>query len=152
MIQSRLAKAIRDAIAPMISRPPYLQVAALCLRDKAGKRQVLLVRSLGTGRWILPKGWPMKGRTLAQAALQEAWEEAGVSGTVTEEPLGSYFYHKINDAGIAMPTDVHVFPVHVEKLSETFPESDRRKRKWVPLRRAAELVAEPELKALLRAL
>ncbi|MFD1913100.1 NUDIX hydrolase [Halodurantibacterium flavum] len=152
MIQTRLAKALRDVVAPMMTRPNYIQTAALCLREKAGRKEVLLIRSLGTGRWILPKGWPMDGRTLAEAALQEAWEEAGVRGSVLPEPVGQYTYLKIAQGGVPLPTEVHVFPVKVDSLSGDFPEGARRKRKWVPVKRAAELVDEPGLKALLSAL
>ena len=51
------------------------QFAALCYRIKRGKVQVLLVTSRRTKRWIVPKGWPMEGRTPADSAAQEAWEE-----------------------------------------------------------------------------
>ncbi|MFC6583776.1 NUDIX hydrolase [Sulfitobacter aestuariivivens] len=51
------------------------QFAALCYRVKKGKVQVLLVTSRGTKRWIVPKGWPMDGKTPAQSAALEAWEE-----------------------------------------------------------------------------
>jgi len=56
------------------------QFAALPFRVKEDKVQVLLITSRGTGRWIVPKGWPMEGKTPAESALQEAWEEAGVQG------------------------------------------------------------------------
>ena len=42
---------------------------------------MLLISSLGTGRWIIPKGWPMHNTTPAGAAGIEAFEEAGVLGT-----------------------------------------------------------------------
>ncbi|MFC7705870.1 NUDIX hydrolase [Plastorhodobacter daqingensis] len=152
MIQTRLARALRDAVVPLISRPAYIQVAALCLRSKNGKQQVLMIRSLGTGRWILPKGWPMDGRSLAEAALQEAWEEAGVQGSVAPEPVGHYSYSKIAEGGMALPTTVHVYAVAVDRLADSFPESARRKRKWMAPAKAAERVNEPGLRDLLAAL
>ena len=48
------------------------QFAALCYRVVKDKVQVLVISSRGTGRWIVPKGWPMDGKTPAEAALQEA--------------------------------------------------------------------------------
>ncbi len=134
---------------PLMSGAEHLQVAALCTRQKSGKTQVLMIRSLDTGRWILPKGWPMAGRTLAGAALQEAWEEAGVRGTVSEEHIGCYSYDKITASGKAKPCRVCVFHVEVDGLAKTYPEVDKRKRKWMPPAKAAEAVAEPELRALL---
>lgn len=41
---------------------PIEQVAALPYRfSTAGELEVLLLTSRGTGRFIVPKGWPMKG-------------------------------------------------------------------------------------------
>ncbi len=47
--------------------------------------EVLLITSRETGRWVLPKGWPMKGRSGAECALREAFEEAGVAGACSVE-------------------------------------------------------------------
>ncbi|HHX88347.1 MAG TPA: NUDIX domain-containing protein, partial [Paracoccus sp.] len=85
MKQSPL-KALVSIFEPVFRRPDYIQAAALCLREGNKGREVLLISSLKSERWILPKGWPMKGRTLAGAALQEAWEEAGVVGRADEVP------------------------------------------------------------------
>ena len=61
----------RDRLARLLGRrPPEMQVAALCLDEASGR--VLLVTSRGTGRWIVPKGWPMAGRSLADAARPRA--------------------------------------------------------------------------------
>jgi len=74
------------------------QFAALCYRIKRGKVQVLLVTSRGSKRWIVPKGWPMEGKTPAASAKQEAWEEAGVYGRSVGSCLGVYSYAKdVND-------------------------------------------------------
>jgi len=45
------------------------QVAALVHRRDMGALKVLLITGRGTGRWIIPKGWPQVGRTLAETAL-----------------------------------------------------------------------------------
>jgi 8-oxo-dGTP pyrophosphatase MutT (NUDIX family) len=44
---------------------------------------VLLMTSRDTGRWIIPKGNIDAGATPAKAAEKEAYEEAGVKGTIT---------------------------------------------------------------------
>jgi 8-oxo-dGTP pyrophosphatase MutT (NUDIX family) len=139
----------RSYIEPVFRRPDYVQTAALCLRDVADGPEVLLISSLSSRRWILPKGWPMRGRTLAEAALQEAWEEAGVKGTVSEPSLGAFSYQKLVKGGIPVTCRCEVYHVQVQDLAGTFPEQGRRKRKWVPVAKAASLVAEPELKAIL---
>lgn len=143
--------AYENVLAPMLQRPRRIQVAALCTRDHDGSRQVLLVTSRDTGRWVLPKGWPIKGLDAAGAALQEAWEEAGVKkANVNEEPFGVYGYDKRLDGGLEIAVDVTVFETKVEKIVDDFPEADQRTRKWVAPAEAAEMVHEPELQALLR--
>lgn len=146
-----MKQSLRDLFARLVrQRPPEMQVAALC-RDKT-TGHVLLITSRGTGRWIVPKGWPMPGRTLAQAAKQEAWEEAGVHGKVEEAHIGVYQYDKVQDQGFAVPVEVRVYPLAVDKLAREFPECDQRRREWFTPDQAAELVEEAGLKDLLRGL
>lgn len=131
-------------------RPASMQVAALCRNSKTGK--VLLITSRGTRRWILPKGWPMPGRSLAEAAEQEAWEEAGVKGKLSAKEIGSYHYDKQQDRGFAIPVEVKVFLIDVKELRDKFPEADQRQRDWFTPEEAADLVDETGLKALLKKL
>lgn len=129
-------------------RPPAMQVGALC--QDAAREKVLLITSRGTGRWIIPKGWPMAGRSLAGAALQEAWEEAGVQGEIDPTELGRYTYDKVQDRGFAIPVEVRIFKVTVARLAEDFPENDERDRQWFSPAEAGKLVAEPGLRTILR--
>ena len=140
---------VRTLLEPVFRRHEFIQVAALCLREGKAGREVLMVTSRGTQRWVLPKGWPMKGRTLAGAALREAWEEAGVVGTVEEVPLGWYGYDKTRKGGLPLSCRVEVFRVTVADLAREWPELRQRRREWMPLGQAAELVAEPQLRDLL---
>ena len=87
------------------------QIAALCWRTNP-LLEVLLITSLKTQRWILPKGWPHDGMSLAASAAREAEEEAGVTGEVTPLPLGHYRYIK-DKAGAALPIRVEVFALKV---------------------------------------
>lgn len=125
------------------------QFGALCYRVQNEKIQVLLITSRGTGRWILPKGWPIDGATPAEAALQEAWEEAGVEGKTIGNCLGIYSYCKQGD-GTRMPCVVAVFSVKVQALKRKYPEAEQRTRKWYSRKKAAELLDEPELRQLVR--
>jgi len=114
---------------------------------------VLLVTSRDTGRWIIPKGWPIDGKDAPGAALQEAWEEAGVAkGNVAPEPVGSYDYEKELASGLPVPVETLVYSVEVTKLKDEFPESEQRRRKWVSPKKASTLVREPELQEILRRL
>ena len=77
------------------------QYAAIPWRiGTAGKREVMLLTSRETRRWVIPKGWPMKGKKPAQAAAQEAYEEAGLVGEIAgKRPIGTYHYSKRTDQG-----------------------------------------------------
>ena len=127
-----------------------LQTGALCYRIVKDRPEILLVTSRDTGRWIVPKGWPVRGKSLAQAARTEAWEEAGVEGKSFEFVLGMYGYQKAMDDGNKLHCIVSVYPVKVKRLVDDFPEAGQRRRKWFSPKKAAERVAEPELARILR--
>ncbi|WP_435258349.1 NUDIX hydrolase [Thioclava sp. FR2] len=127
----------------------YSQHGAMCWRLKRGSVEVLLVTSRDTGRWVIPKGWPCKSLPAPQSAAKEAWEEAGVEGDVSTEPLGTYTYPKRRTPLPPLPCLVTVFPLHVSRLAEKFPERKQRKRKWFSAKKAARLVDEPELREIL---
>lgn len=148
-----LKNAWEGVFDPLLRRPYWVQVAALCWRvGKKGQKEVLLISSRGTGRWIIPKGWPMDGLDGAGAAAQEAWEEAGVKAAkISRKPAGIYHYVKVLNNGLPAPVEATVYSVRVDHLEKSFPEVDERKRLWIAPEKAAELVAETELKDILRA-
>lgn len=117
-----------------------------------GSVEVLLITSRDTGRWVIPKGWPMTGLTLAGSAAREAWEEAGVRGKIVEATVGSFNYDKMLKPGTALHCRVDVFSLRVAALADKFPERKLRRRKWFDHAKAARKVAEPELRGLLMAL
>lgn len=126
------------------------QVAALCTRNVDGKRKVLLITSRETKRWIIPKGWQMKGISDGQAAAQEAWEEAGVSDAkVGKKPIGHFHYQKRLSNGLNMPVKAAVYRLKVQEMAKKYPEKGQRKLIWVSPKRAAAMVREPELKKIL---
>ena len=126
------------------------QFGALPWRIRDGKVEILLITSRGTGRWIIPKGWPMDGATPAEAAATEAYEEAGVEGKLSNAVLGFYGYRKVIDSGDDLPIVVAVFPLRVKKMLKDWPEKAERKRRWVSQKKAATLLHEPELCQLVR--
>jgi hypothetical protein len=97
------------------------QVGALPVRKAPdGTLNVLLVTTLQTQRWIIPKGWPWPGR--------QDWAR--------------------RQTGL-VPVRVTVYLLEVNEELETWPECQRRQRAWFTLADAAEAVTEPELRALL---
>lgn len=146
-----LQRAWSSVLMPMLQRPKRLQVAALCYREKNGTLEFLLITSRETKRWIIPKGWPIRGLDLRETALQEAWEEAGVkAGNISETPQGTYTYQKRQASGWSFPVETIVYSVAVSRMSKDYPEAKERTRKWVSAEAAADMVAEPELQQIFR--
>ena len=128
----------------------HTQFAALCYRIVKDKPEILLVTSLGTGRWIIPKGWPSDGMTPVESALTEAWEEAGVRGRISGPCIGLFSYQKRMTNKDDLPCVAMVYPVRVKSLADEYPEKGQRKRKWLSPKKAASRVDEPELAYILR--
>ncbi len=100
----------------------------------------LLVTSRRTGRWIFPKGSIVSGMTAWDSAAKEALEEAGVTGVIESEPLGSY---RISDKGQLV--DIDLYPLRVENQLESWDEMTQRSRHWVLLAEAKRLLADRAL-------
>jgi 8-oxo-dGTP pyrophosphatase MutT (NUDIX family) len=126
------------------------QVAALCWR--MGKRglEVLLITSLNSKRWILPKGWPEADLSGAENAAREAFEEAGVTGRTESQPIGHYYYLKEKRESGGMPVRVEVFALAVTKELDDWPEKRLRTLAWMPLNEAITKISEPGVRQLLR--
>lgn len=130
----------------------FVQVAALPLTIGGdGVARVLLLTSRETRRWVIPKGWPMKGLKPHEAAAQEALEEAGVTGQAKKKPIGTYTYFKRREAHFDV-CRVDVYLLLVKKQLETWREKGQREARWFTLDQAADLVQEPGLVAILRSL
>jgi 8-oxo-dGTP pyrophosphatase MutT (NUDIX family) len=129
----------------------FSQVAALPFRVKDGKLEVLLVTSRETKRWLIPKGWPMKGKKPHKAAAQEAIEEAGVKGDIKQVPLGHYDYWKRRAKHFDL-CRVEVYPLEVSKQLRSWREKGQRDSRWFEVEEAAHQVLEPALAELIRRL
>jgi 8-oxo-dGTP pyrophosphatase MutT (NUDIX family) len=143
-----MSKAAQNRVEP--DREPRAQAAALPWRRTAdGELQVLLITSRETRRWVIPKGWPIKGLKPHQTAAREALEEAGVEGP-TAKKVGVFHYDKRLASGRLQNIRVTVYPLQVEAELDAWPESRERVRLWTTPQDAADLVLEPELAELLR--
>ena len=129
-----------------------IQIGALCYRFTKGRPEYLLITSRGTGRWIVPKGWPIDDKSPPEAVAEEAWEEAGVKGTVKDKCIGAFGYTKIVAGDQDFPCQVLLFPLKVKSLAQDYRESAERRRKWFRPKKAAARVSDPELAKLLRGL
>ncbi len=108
---------------------------------------VCVTRRKDRDRWGIPKGMIDRGDTAEQTALNEAWEEAGLRGRLTEI-LGSYRYEKWARSFV-----VTVYVMEVLDVAPTWDEERIRDRAWVSFAEAAELLADhPALPLLQRAI
>ncbi|NET56922.1 MAG: NUDIX hydrolase [Symploca sp. SIO2E6] len=70
------------------------QSGVIPYRLREGITEVLLITSINSKRWIIPKGLVEPGMTPQDSAAKEAWEEAGVIGEVLPTLMGTYDYRK----------------------------------------------------------
>ncbi|HTN98735.1 MAG TPA: NUDIX hydrolase [Nordella sp.] len=136
-----------------MSTPVRTQYGALPHRPSAGSgRDILLITSRDTGRWVIPKGWPMRGWSGAEVAAREAFEEAGIEGESWSQAIGAYHYHKRRPGDRSVTCRVEVFPFGVITELARWPERHQRRRAWFAAHDAAALVNEDELKTLILSL
>lgn len=136
----------------MFRRPRRTQYAALCYRraKNGGDLEILLLTSRDTGRWVIPKGWPMGNKAPHVVAETEAREEAGVKGIVEHEALGRFGYAKRMEHGVNLPCEVQVHALEVTGAMKDFKEKGERRLEWVRPDVAADRVDEPGLKKIIR--
>ena len=127
------------------------QFAAICYRRSktADGYEVLVVTGRNSGRWVLPRGWPMEGKAPHQVAEREAFEEAGIKGKAGKQPVGHYTYAKQIGDGRVAPCMVEVYAVKVDKIVKRYKEHGQRQRRWASFAEAQNLVEEPELQGLI---
>ena len=116
------------------------QSGVIPYRIRRGAIEVLLVTNSAGTRWLVPKGHVDAGLTPRQSAIKEAFEEAGIIGVPQELPIGSFEYVKR-----ARRRVVDLYPMEVSTVLNSWPERSFRKRRWVPLPRAAHLVKHGRL-------
>lgn len=135
---------------PTAYQKPRQQAATLPVRRKDGVTEVLLITSRETGRWVIPKGWLQKAAAPRVVAEREAFEEAGLIGTASKQPVGSYHYAKRLSATKTVTCEVSVFLLDVTGQADDWPERTQRRQRWMAPEAASRLVAEAGLAALLR--
>lgn len=124
------------------------QYAALPWRWVEDHLEILLITTLSTKRWVVPKGWPMEGRSPSECASREALEEAGVVGATDPQPVGSFNYLKRRKTGETIPCRVAVFALEVRRQRSTWPEKTKRETCWCSVDEALARISDPGLKRL----
>ncbi len=90
----------------------------------------------------------MIGKSLADAAAQEAFEEAGISGTVDPRPIGSFRHRKRSFFG-DVNLKILVHPLAVERELGEWPEKGQRTRRWFSMSKALTVVESDELREVI---
>jgi len=117
-----------------------------------GERKLLLITSRRRGRWIVPKGWPIKGFPPFVAASREAFEEAGIIGDISSVPVTTYRYMKVRDDGSQVACRVTLFGMNVRGTLSHWREKGQRQRRWFSLEAAAGKLDDVELAEFVRGL
>ncbi len=125
------------------------QYAALPWRWIDDHLEILLITTLTSKRWVVPKGWPLEGRSPSECAAQEAFEEAGVVGNTASKPVGSFDYLKRRKTGDEIACHVDVFDLEVERQRRAWPEKASRQTCWCTVQDAMARVSDPGLKRLI---
>ncbi len=120
------------------------QAGVIAFRRKRQTIEICLIRNRGGKRWKIPKGFVDPGETVQQAALKEAWEEAGLRGRLVGGSIGSYEYQKWN-----LKLTVAVFLMEVKTVEDEWEESRLRERAWAPLGVAFRRLKRHPVKPLL---
>jgi 8-oxo-dGTP pyrophosphatase MutT (NUDIX family) len=127
------------------------QYGALPYRQRSDAAlEVMLITSRDTGRWVIPKGWPVVGEAAWDSAAREAREEAGLIGRIGRRAVGRYHYEKLLENGSSIWCMVEVFALEFEEQLASWPERDQRLTRWFGLQEAADAVDEPELGTVIR--
>ena len=121
------------------------QAAAIPLcRTEAGAVELCLIRRREMSTWGIPKGFLDPGDTPADAALREAYEEAGLAGRLIGDAIGSYTYRKRGSR-----YTVAVFLMEVVQEEPTWPEQWLRVRQWFGLEDGMSLLSGHPVSPLL---
>ena len=127
-----------------------IQYAALPWRySKHEGVEILLATSRETRRWVIPKGWPMKGRKPHITAALEAMQEAGLRGKIERKKIGEYTYNKRLKNDLVVPCIVDVYSLEVFRQRNKWREQNQRIINWFPFKIAAAQVDETDLRELI---
>lgn len=126
----------------------YRQSAVIPYRLQKNRMQIMLIGSSKRNHWVVPKGIHEPGLSAQKSAALEAYEEAGIRGTVSKAMLGKYEYSKW---GADCVVEVYAMRVR-EVLPDSEWEETHRGRKWVSTDEAIGMIKEASMRPILQSL
>ena len=100
---------------------------------------ILIVTTL-RGKWALPKGNLIKRLGPTRTAQLEAYEEAGISGKIIDQPFSFQRQKK----------EFTYYPFKVCKVFKDWPESSLRTRRWISLEDAEDYIHRKPILRILK--
>ena len=122
----------------------YRQSGVVPYRYEQDELKILLITSRHNKRWIIPKGIIDYGFSPQESAEKEAFEEAGIQGIIDPFQIGEYQFLKWGGE-----VSVKVFLFEVTQEHDDWLDSSFRKRKWVSIAEAEQLVDLEGLRKIL---
>ena len=120
------------------------QVAVVPFRRSGGEIEICLIRRQDSRKWGIPKGFIDRGHSAEEAALTEAFEEAGLKGEILADAIGTYEYKKWK-----LSLVVAVYVMKVRDVETKWPEKSFRQRRWASVEKAEQLLEKHPVHFLL---
>jgi phosphohistidine phosphatase len=122
----------------------FAQAGAIPYRMAGDTTEVLLISTSSGKHLTIPKGLIDPGFSATETALNESWEEAGITGRLLTPMIGTYDFEKWGGR-----CDVDVFAMEVTRILDRWPEEWMRRRVWTEFRQAARQVKHAGLGTLI---
>jgi len=87
----------------------------------------------------------------SELAAREAFEEAGITGSIGARPVGNFVYTKRLHLFSWVRCSVEIYPLSANCQHLSWPEQGSRQAMWLEPGRAAAKVKESQLAGVLRA-
>ena len=124
---------------------PFHQSSVVPYRILDTRTEIMMITSIRRRRWIIPKGAVEPNMTPQDSAAKEAFEEAGIEGTVAQTPIGRYHYKKWSST-----CRCDVYAMKVEVIHNQWQEQDERDRQWIDAKDVISKVRHKQLKVIIK--
>jgi 8-oxo-dGTP pyrophosphatase MutT (NUDIX family) len=140
----------QEAIPALQNRTVLLEAGVLAFRREThGATRILLISKKRTKKWGIPKGKLSPHLPFTETAAKEAFEEAGVIGSISPSSVGMFRAKKSTiDPPLTQIIEVWVYLLEVTQTLRKWPEKGKRATRWVTCEEAASRLREPVLARL----